>query len=71
MQAALLFLLWPQPDLQIEHYVLPCFEANVSKRLMLPGWTETLRKAIGLKNVTINDNFFPGHFPQRPIMPGE
>lgn len=26
--------------------------------------------AIGLKNVTINDNFFPGHFPQRPIMPG-
>ena len=26
--------------------------------------------AIGLQNVTINDNFFPGHFPQRPIMPG-
>ena len=26
--------------------------------------------AIGLKNITINDNFFPGHFPQRPIMPG-
>ena len=26
--------------------------------------------AIGVKNVTINDNFFPGHFPQRPIMPG-
>ena len=25
---------------------------------------------VGLKNVTINDNFFPGHFPQRPIMPG-
>jgi 3-hydroxymyristoyl/3-hydroxydecanoyl-(acyl carrier protein) dehydratase len=20
--------------------------------------------------VTINDNFFPGHFPERPIMPG-
>jgi 3-hydroxymyristoyl/3-hydroxydecanoyl-(acyl carrier protein) dehydratase len=26
--------------------------------------------AIGLKNITINDNFFPGHFPTRPIMPG-
>ncbi|KAF3574431.1 hypothetical protein F2Q69_00062873, partial [Brassica cretica] len=23
-----------------------------------------------IKNVTINDNFFPGHFPDRPIMPG-
>lgn len=26
--------------------------------------------AVAIKNVTINDNFFPGHFPQRPIMPG-
>ncbi|XP_077249957.1 thioesterase superfamily protein [Tasmannia lanceolata] len=26
--------------------------------------------AVGIKNVTINDNFFPGHFPERPIMPG-
>ncbi|KAJ7514996.1 hypothetical protein O6H91_23G067900 [Diphasiastrum complanatum] len=25
---------------------------------------------VGIKNVTINDNFFPGHFPDRPIMPG-
>ena len=25
---------------------------------------------VGVKNVTINDNFFPGHFPNRPIMPG-
>src|SRR5438874_4336680 len=24
----------------------------------------------GLKNVTINEPFFPGHFPGRPIMPG-
>ena len=31
---------------------------------------ETGSYAIGVKNVTINDNFFPGHFPQRPIMPG-
>ncbi|KZV13891.1 hypothetical protein F511_44867 [Dorcoceras hygrometricum] len=26
--------------------------------------------AVGIKNVTINDDFFPGHFPKRPIMPG-
>ena len=28
------------------------------------------KKAVGIKNVTINDNFFQGHFPTRPIMPG-
>lgn len=24
----------------------------------------------GIKNVTINENFFQGHFPQEPVMPG-
>jgi len=28
------------------------------------------KKAIGIKNVTGNESFFQGHFPQRPIMPG-
>ncbi len=28
------------------------------------------KKAVGLKNVTINDDFFKGHFPTRPVMPG-
>jgi len=23
-----------------------------------------------IKNVTINEPFFPGHFPRRPVMPG-
>lgn len=32
---------------------------------------EKEKYAIGYKNVTINDNFFTGHFPERPIMPGE
>ena len=27
-------------------------------------------RAVGVKNVTINEPFFQGHFPQRPIMPG-
>jgi 3-hydroxyacyl-[acyl-carrier-protein] dehydratase len=26
--------------------------------------------AIALKNVTINEPYFPGHFPEKPIMPG-
>ncbi|MGQ9590657.1 MAG: UDP-3-O-acyl-N-acetylglucosamine deacetylase [Planctomycetota bacterium] len=28
------------------------------------------RRAVGLKNVTINEEFFQGHFPGRPVMPG-
>lgn len=26
--------------------------------------------ATGIKNVTINEPFFPGHFPKQPVMPG-
>lgn len=25
---------------------------------------------VGIKNVTFNEPFFPGHFPERPVMPG-
>jgi 3-hydroxyacyl-[acyl-carrier-protein] dehydratase len=25
---------------------------------------------VGIKNVTINEPFFPGHFPEYPVMPG-
>jgi len=28
------------------------------------------RRAVGIKNVTANEEFFRGHFPQQPIMPG-
>lgn len=31
---------------------------------------EREKKAIGYKGVTINEPFFQGHFPQKPIMPG-
>lgn len=27
-------------------------------------------KATGLKNVTVNENYFAGHFPRKPVMPG-
>jgi beta-hydroxyacyl-ACP dehydratase FabZ len=28
------------------------------------------KRIVALKNVTINEEFFVGHFPQRPVMPG-
>ncbi len=28
------------------------------------------KRAVAIKNVTINEPFFPGHFPGNPIMPG-
>src|SRR5580704_19219559 len=31
---------------------------------------ERLKSIVGVKNVTINEQFFQGHFPGKPIMPG-
>jgi 3-hydroxyacyl-[acyl-carrier-protein] dehydratase len=28
------------------------------------------KRAVGIKNVTINEHFFQGHFPDFPVMPG-
>lgn len=28
------------------------------------------KSIVALKNVTINESFFPGHFPEKPVMPG-
>lgn len=28
------------------------------------------KRCVGIKNVTVNEPFFPGHFPGHPIMPG-
>ncbi|MFC1606878.1 bifunctional UDP-3-O-[3-hydroxymyristoyl] N-acetylglucosamine deacetylase/3-hydroxyacyl-ACP dehydratase [Candidatus Latescibacterota bacterium] len=32
---------------------------------LIPG-----EKVVGIKNVTVNEPFFQGHFPERPVMPG-
>jgi 3-hydroxyacyl-[acyl-carrier-protein] dehydratase len=31
---------------------------------------ERLKRIVGIKNVTINESHFQGHFPGKPIMPG-
>lgn len=31
---------------------------------------EESKRAVGIKNVTINEPFFQGHFPDYPVMPG-
>ena len=31
---------------------------------------EPMKRAVGIKNVTFNEEFFQGHFPGHPIMPG-
>jgi 3-hydroxyacyl-[acyl-carrier-protein] dehydratase len=28
------------------------------------------RSAVGIKNVSVNESFFQGHFPHHPVMPG-
>lgn len=31
---------------------------------------EEAKRVVGIKNVTINEPFFEGHFPEYPVMPG-
>ncbi|MBP7247571.1 MAG: 3-hydroxyacyl-ACP dehydratase FabZ [Negativicutes bacterium] len=31
---------------------------------------EPMKKAVGIKNVSVNEPFFNGHFPENPVMPG-
>ena len=31
---------------------------------------ERKTRVVGIKNVTINEHFFSGHFPSKPVMPG-
>ncbi|HSH50878.1 MAG TPA: bifunctional UDP-3-O-[3-hydroxymyristoyl] N-acetylglucosamine deacetylase/3-hydroxyacyl-ACP dehydratase, partial [Bacteroidales bacterium] len=57
----------------------PLYDINQIKKilphrypfLLIDKITELDEKSvIGIKNVTLNENFFMGHFPKEPIMPG-
>lgn len=55
-------------DSQAIHRILP----HRYPFLLLDRVTQIIpdRRAVGVKNVTINEPFFQGHFPKRPVMPG-
>ncbi len=60
----------PMPDLDVTDVmrIIP----HRFPMLMLDGVTglRAFERAVGIKNVTINEPFFGGHFPGDPIMPG-
>ncbi len=64
MEASEIFKRLPHryPFCLIDRVVDLQYGADPSKRLG--------RKIVAIKNVTINEPFFPGHFPGNPMMPG-
>jgi 3-hydroxyacyl-[acyl-carrier-protein] dehydratase len=43
---------------------------RVTSLIEAPAGTRVGAKAEGIKNVTFNEPYFPGHFPDMPVMPG-
>src|SRR5882762_11582862 len=57
----------PILDIQAIRYILP----HLYPMLLVDAIVELEEERIvGIKNVTINEPFFPGHFPDFPVMPG-
>jgi UDP-3-O-[3-hydroxymyristoyl] N-acetylglucosamine deacetylase/3-hydroxyacyl-[acyl-carrier-protein] dehydratase len=59
--------------------VLPIMDVNAIKRLLPHRWPFLMvdkiieirhNVIVGVKNVTANETFFMGHFPDEPVMPG-
>lgn len=59
--------------------VPPVLDVNAIKKLLPHRWPFLLvdkiidikeKKIVGVKNVTVNETFFQGHFPEEPVMPG-
>jgi len=60
-------------------YSKPVFDINDIKKILIHRYPFLLvdkilyiddTKIVGIKNVTFNESFFQGHFPDNPIMPG-
>ncbi|RPI18158.1 MAG: bifunctional UDP-3-O-[3-hydroxymyristoyl] N-acetylglucosamine deacetylase/3-hydroxyacyl-ACP dehydratase [Ignavibacteriae bacterium] len=82
----LLRKLYQQNKLKMKYHVDPAKAGNVifdidAIKKMLPHRYPFLlvdkvvdmelgKRIVGVKNVTVNEPFFQGHFPQKPIMPG-
>lgn len=52
---------------QILQYLPHCYPFLLVDRVLE---MEVGKRILALKNVTINEPFFPGHFPHAPVMPG-
>lgn len=59
----------PVESLDIQKYLPHRFPFLLIDRV-LSMETEPQKKLIGVKNVTVNEPFFTGHFPNNPVMPG-
>ena len=58
----------PELDIEAIKQILPHrYPFLLVDRIMA---LEPGKRAVGLKNITVNEPFFQGHFPQRAIMPG-
>jgi beta-hydroxyacyl-ACP dehydratase FabZ len=70
----------PSPDAAPDHGGRAVLDINAIQRCLPHRYPfllvdrilelEPRRRIVGLKNVTINEPFFQGHFPGHPIMPG-
>ena len=65
----------PAPATTYESWDIAQIMAAIPHRypfLLVDRMVEVVRgeSAVGIKNVTFNEPFFQGHFPQAPVMPG-
>lgn len=67
-------------DAYIEDEIVETFDLDTIKRLIPHRYPFLLidkvhllergERAVGIKNVTANEPYFQGHFPEKPVMPG-
>ena len=64
----------PQPDMVDTYDIAQIMQAIPHRYpfLLVDRVVEVVKNvsAVGIKNVSINENFFQGHFPEHPVMPG-